>query len=338
MNKMGWFVLFAGMVLVAVVPTALAAKGGGGGKPGGGGGDGIADADVAVLYQDDFALGSLWKGDGLGNVERATTFRVHGASFGPAGTTRMAFSSDDLGQGVWVVDDFAGNGLRKVVDLENLRTETSWSNGSDTLLKEELIAYIDKDPDPAAGNPYQLFVTTLSGERTQLTFGWAQKANPCWNPANRSQLLLTKHGGYGDMWLLDLELDATGTLVIKDYENVVDLKAGTLLEGIGVLDASFSPDGTKIVFAALDPRDGDDYRDIWVYVIASGELTNLTESHPGFDRRACCILADGRVLFTGANGDTKNKMKLFVMDADGRNVEPYGGSKGQQQWTPVTRP
>ena len=87
------------------------------------------------------------------------------------------------------------------------------------------------------------------------------------------------------MWLLDLELDADDTLVIADYEAAVDLKVGTVLEGVPVLDASFSPDGTKIVFLADDPADSDGYSDVWVPVTPSTLRPAPGERDDGGDHR-----------------------------------------------------
>jgi hypothetical protein len=229
------------------------------------------------------------------------------------------------------MDDFSGNGLRKVVGMSNLYSRTtSWSNG-DTPLGEELIAYLDSDP--VTGNSYQVYVTTLDGEVTQLTFGSGMKMSVCWNPADPSQLLIG--GGGGEAWLVDLELDGSGQIRIADYEGVTDLRAGTSLEGFYLGQASFSPDGSTLVFSSRAPGGSDDFNDIWTWELVTGTLTNVTEDEPDIDRRTVCIRADGKIVFTAVY---RKKWKLFVIDPDGSGLGLWGGgSAGQNQWGVTAR-
>ena len=323
-----WIVVVV-MVVVLVLAfgaDALAKKGGGGGDAGGG----IADADVSILYCEGPyhtpALdGPIWIGDDAGNVQQVSSLVVKSPSFGPAGSTRLVFVSEVEGYGIYVTDDFSGGGLRKVLDTtRNVYLEPSWSNDADTPLGEELIAFCEYD---AATDAVQLFVTTLDGDRQQVTWGSARKTQPCWNPADSTQILVNSGG---QVLLLDLGLDAQGTLVWTDY---VDLLEGTALEGVAVANAAFAPDGSKVVLEATTggPYDVDVYTVAHDPVTGTNTLTNLTNGALDTSYLHPCIRSDGRVMFQqpAVINRRTTLVSLWVMEADGSDIRLYGSARSR---------
>jgi len=319
-----WTAAALGLALCA--SFTYGGKGGGGGKPGGGGGGGggIADSEVSILYRNTLDS-TLYKGDDGGRVEQALALEVYGsASFGPAGATRLAFVTDVDGLGVYVTDDFSGAGRTRVVDLSSggftgfpELVAPAWSNG-DAPNGEEMIAFVEQRAGSSVR--YQLYVTTLSGEVTQLTSDDESVFHPSWNPVTNGQVVVA---GPTRLRLLDLAADSGGGLVV---EAEVDLLAGTSLEGVRVQYPSFSPDGGRIAFNALTKDDGaSGLFDVWVYDVATGELTNLTATSVGpHDAHHPCIRKDGRVMFSYPDG---KYLVLHVVDADGSDPRVYGNTK-----------
>ena len=323
MSKLMWallVVVFAGLCLGG--GEALAKKGGGGGKPGGGddsGSSGVPDADVSLLYCQNDGLG-IWKGDDAGNIEQISALSGWRPTFGPAGTTKIVLSSNVQGWGVYVADDFAGTGLRKVVSttVQAYVSGPVWSAGA-TPNGQTMIAYVDEGADG-----YQhVYVTTTGGDVTQLTFGSSRSVSGlAWNPVTHDQLAIV--GSDNNIYVFDLDTDSNGELYTSNVENVTE---GYAVEGIAG-SPSFSPDGTEILFSASG--------DIWVYEFGTFTFTNLTvgtaprlASHPK-------VRGDGQIIFSAAG---KKDYVLWVMAADGSNIREYGNTKRKHaQLAPSVRP
>ena len=343
------------LLALLAVAAGSAWAGKGGNKPGGGGGGtdpGIADADVALLFQDQND-GALWVADLAGNAEETLylpgdkqkgggyTWGMQEPAFGPAGTTKIVYCARTAGQGIYVADDFTGRNARLVVETARRVTYPSWSNGA-TPNGEEMIAFIESDAD---GNN-QIFVTTLDGDVTKLTsFLPVDLRNLSWNPVTNDQLLFqlaqriftidVASDANGDLYLAAMndplrgrsyELAADGSFVYDEDGNVKYVQAepdhtvGTALEGLYWTGPHFSLDGLTIGFSALTGTERES--EAWTLArdpdTGAVTLTNLIDGARDRDTPLAGILPDGRVLLSWGGGP---RWELWVIDADGTDTQ-----------------
>jgi Tol biopolymer transport system component len=100
-------------------------------------------------------------------------------------------------------------------------------------------------------------------------------------------------------------------------------------------DASFSPDGTRLVFARLVTEGGSGV--IATMDLASGRVVELRSTTPVGGMLPTWSPDGAQIVFSRVSGNLVARAEVFVVDADGQNlhqVSPVGLPVGHAGWSP----
>lgn len=120
--------------------------------------------------------------------------------------------------------------------------------------------------------------------------------------------------GYFQLWLMDVGIDASGTLVASNFRQLTSSASDKS-------DPSWSPDGSKLLFTALSTsfaQNGSPYaKDIWVIDITQADpvAVDLT-NRAGDDVEAAWAPSGKKIAFTSYYRED-GLPQLFIMNPDG---------------------
>lgn len=168
---------------------------------------------------------------------------------------------------------------------------------------------------------------TRSGERTRLTHDAGENWGPTASPDGSLVLFSSNRDGNTELYLLELDGNGVATRTRRLTETP------SLRERY----ASFSPDGTTVLYSA-GPDDAEDGApDLYTIDVRTGTVTRLTDT-PGAEGE-CSYSPDGAwILFQGRTEE--GDADVFAMLADGtgrRNLTSTPGYDGEPVWCPVRR-
>jgi hypothetical protein len=161
---------------------------------------------------------------------------------------------------------------------------------------------------------------------TQLTTNPAFDVAGGYSPDGSKIAFISQRDGALDVWVMNS--DGSG------QTNVTKLATNPLPQPPGGFEPNFadhptwSPDGTKIVFA--------NQRDIWKINVDGSGLTNLTNDWQTFDHGPSWSPNGSRIAFSSERA-TPGKPQIFTMNADGSNVTRVTNSNGADNlpdWSP----
>jgi TolB protein len=195
------------------------------------------------------------------------------------------------------------------VDGSNLRTlaegrQPAWSP------EGVKIAFVGGERGPG------LYLMDTNGAGVRRLTTHPHDSQPTWSPDGH-RLAFTRDGT-----IVSMNLDGTG---------LDRLTAGPAFSELVALGPAYSPDGTRIAFAAV--REGESEYEVWVMNADGTERTALNGSASAPSPPAWS--PDGRLIaFATFGGDPG----LHVIDADGENRRPLPGGAGgdtSPAWSPT---
>lgn len=217
----------------------------------------------------------IWVQDATSDAEaRQVTFAGEWdsqATWLPGGDRFAFFSEREGKRGIWIADAASG----RTEMLADIGPDPDWARLSPDGMR---VVYHSRD---GGGSTLDVWVYDLvSAERRRLTWDSEMAAFPIWSPDGQNLGLEVRRDGSTQIAVLPLE-SALGEAASEDSTADVSTEGSPEDTGLRVLTSdegeswpySWSPDGTKIAFAAL--RDGF-WRLRWVDV-RDGSQQQLTD-------------------------------------------------------------
>lgn len=178
------------------------------------------------------------------------------------------------------------------------------------------VAYISVSGPPTSPRR-RLAVMDYDGANNRfLTSGRWMALSPQWNPTKQQLAFVSYQGNHPRVFLFDLQSGERS--LVGDF-------------GEMTFGPRFSPDGSKLLFSVS--RSGG--AAIVRYDLSSRQMTHLTESES--INVTPCYSPDGSKIVFNSDRDGPGDQQLFVMNADGSNVQriSYGsGRYAEPDWSP----
>jgi TolB protein len=243
------------------------------------GGYNVGPADLMVIPLDGGETRTL-VADGWDNVN------LPGSSWSPV-TGEITYSStEDPHDEIWVIAGDGSGGPRRVTlhDAE-VAYEPAWNPDADEVVYEVhpldvegegRIARSPVGPDEVDNVAQEVFLTPESEDCRQ----------PNWAPVGDLVVFQCTEDG-GESW----------TLYVADPDG--DDRRPLATASLNATDASFSPDGTWVVFSG---DDGESSADLWAIEVDGTELVQLTDQ-PGYEGAPSWSPDGQRVAFERSDGD-----------------------------------
>lgn len=254
-------------------------------------------------------------------------------SWSPDGT-QLVFGSSIQGPGVYVVNR-DGTGLRKVVATitGGGATNPVWSPvpAPDGRFK---IAYLDQagpDDGTIEGDNHEVWLVNLDGTGLVNLTNTREmdERSPTWAPsatrlaADVQKFTAAEPGVHIGVFVYDLGL-AAGSVAITGQTNVT--AAGPLSTAYRVFRAAWAKTSDRIAVVVFET--GSSLRDIWRIDLADpANPINITHTSAVSENMPSWSPDDSRIALQRRN--SKNKLSIFVMNADGSGVTDIGKPAGQ---------
>jgi TolB protein len=159
---------------------------------------------------------------------------------------------------------------------------------------------------------YQLFVMKPDGtDAKPVTRGSAHHYYPAWSPDGKTIVCSVQKQQL--IHLFTMNADGSGAK---------PLTQGTVYDK----GAAWSPDGKKIAFTRGTPGSNPE---VCVIELASRKVVNLTQ-HPSFDADPAWSPDGKKIAF--ASYRSNDGFRVYVMDADGRNVKAITSKSNRYGW------
>ena len=169
----------------------------------------------------------------------------------------------------------------------------------------------------------ELRIVSLSGESIPLSDGTTEVWSPVWSRDGSSLFFISNRGGSKDLWMQELNQDATP----KE-----DPKAITT--GVGMLSASFLADGTRIAYSK-----GGRFANVWRVPIFPDRAATWSDAEQlTFDQayvEFVDLSPDGRRLVVNSN--RTGFQDLWTLPAEGGEMEPVTNDSAPD-WMPAWSP
>jgi TolB protein len=257
------------------------------------GGYNVGPADLVVVPLDG---GDPWElvADGWDNVN------LPGGAWSEQANAIVYSSTEDPHDEIWTVAESGEHETRRITLHEDaVAYEPSWSPTGDEVVYEvhpidvEGEGRIARSPvggDDEENTDAEVFMTPPTEDCRQ----------PNWSPA-------------GDLVVFQCTKDAgeSWTLWVSDRDGG-DRRA-LQTGGLNATDASFSPDGRRVVFSG---DDGESSADVWAVVVDGVELERLT-TEPGYEGAPSWSPDGSLVAFEASDGDPDGARTVVrVIDID----------------------
>ncbi len=171
---------------------------------------------------------------------------------------------------------------------------------------------------------YNIFLINIDGSNIlQLTNGNYVNTHPKWSPDGNEIAFISNRNGEFDLYVMK-----------ADGSNVEYLATLTDIETMDIIEAfslSWSPDGTKIAFAA----ESRGYFDIFTFNVDGTNLTNITNTNTNIEALPNWSADGSTIAFISI--DENNKQQLYLINKDGsgkKQVTDFQFNNSNPDWSP----
>ncbi len=240
----------------------------------------------------------------------------------PGAIGRIVFGhiGEDFNQDIYV-RDFAGDAAQRVTTSTDSDFSPKWSPDGTRIAWAR---------SPAGGPGTDVYVMDPDGSnKVNVTNGGGTTNIPLdWSPDGTRILIASNRGGQTDLWT-----------IFPDGSNPVRLTNDVDQE----LDASWSPDASKVAYGRFTPGSGTDrwgthavgpVTDLWVMNADGSGQINLTDRPESTDQGPSWSPDGTRIAFESYFGE----WNVWVMNADGSNRANLTSTAGTLDYAPAWSP